>query len=64
MLWEFVKKILGIVNKGVETSGPPSRISSSGLDIIKAHEGLRLEAYLPTKNDVWTIGYGHTKTAK
>ena len=34
------------------------------VDIIKEHEGLRLEAYLPTPNDVWTIGYGHTKTAK
>lgn len=33
-------------------------------DIIKKHEGLRLEAYMPTPNDVWTIGYGHTKTAK
>lgn len=27
-------------------------------------EGLRLEAYMPTPNDVWTIGYGHTKTAR
>ena len=31
------------------------------LDIIKKSEGLRLEAYLPTPNDVPTIGYGHTK---
>lgn len=34
------------------------------IGIIKKHEGLRLEAYLPTPNDVWTIGYGHTHTAK
>ena len=34
------------------------------IDIIKKHEGLRLEAYLPTPNDVWTIGYGHTHTTK
>lgn len=34
------------------------------VDMIKEHEGLRLEAYLPTPNDVWTIGYGHTSTAK
>ena len=34
------------------------------IDIIKEHEGLRLEAYLPTPNDVWTIGYGHTHTTK
>ena len=30
------------------------------VDIIKEVEKLRLKAYLPTKNDVWTIGYGHT----
>ena len=34
------------------------------IDIIKKHEGLRLEAYLPTPNDGWTIGYGHTHTTK
>ena len=34
------------------------------ISLIKKHEGLRLEAYLPTPNDVWTIGYGHTHTAK
>lgn len=34
------------------------------IEIIKRHEGLRLQAYLPTPNDVWTIGYGHTKTAR
>jgi lysozyme len=28
---------------------------------IKESEGLRLEAYKPTKHDVWTIGWGHTK---
>jgi len=32
-------------------------------DIIKACEGLRLDAYLCPAN-VWTIGYGHTRTAK
>lgn len=34
------------------------------VDAIKEHEALRLTAYLPTKNDVWTIGWGHTKTTK
>lgn len=34
------------------------------VDAIKEHEALRLTAYLPTKDDVWTIGWGHTKTAK
>jgi lysozyme len=33
------------------------------IDLIKESEGLRLKAYKPTPNDVWTIGYGHTKTA-
>jgi lysozyme len=28
---------------------------------VKESEGLRLEAYKPTKHDVWTIGWGHTK---
>jgi lysozyme len=34
------------------------------IDAIKKHEALRLTAYLPTKDDVWTIGWGHTKTAR
>lgn len=29
-------------------------------DLIKKWEELRLEAYLPTPNDRWTIGWGHT----
>lgn len=29
-------------------------------ELIKKWEKLRLKAYLPTKNDVWTIGWGHT----
>lgn len=37
---------------------------TQNIDKIKNHEQLRLTAYLPTKNDVWTIGWGHTKTAK
>ena len=34
------------------------------IDLIKKHEGLRLKAYLPTPNDVWTIGYGHTRDVR
>lgn len=34
--------------------------SQQCIDLIKHYEGLRLVAYLPTPNDVWTIGYGHT----
>ena len=33
-------------------------------DLIKKWEQLRLEAYLPTPDDVWTIGWGHTHTTK
>ena len=40
------------------------KISKQGLDLIKRFEGLELDAYMPTPNDVPTIGYGHTKTAK
>ena len=40
------------------------QISTAGVDLIKKFEGLKLKAYLPTPNDVPTIGYGHTKTAK
>lgn len=43
-------------------SGAPTGVKD--VELIKEAEGLRLEAYLPTPNDVWTIGYGHTKTAK
>lgn len=32
--------------------------------LIKEWEQLRLKAYLPTPNDRWTIGWGHTSTAK
>lgn len=34
------------------------------LDPIKKHEALRLNAYMPTPNDVPTIGWGHTKGVK
>lgn len=48
--------------KKVIESMKPTKIDN--IDLIKKHEGLRLKAYLPTPNDVWTIGWGHTKTAK
>jgi len=38
-------------------------IGKRGLGLIKEYEGLELEAYLCPAN-VWTIGYGHTKTAR
>lgn len=39
------------------------KTSQKGIDLIKKFEGVRLRAYLcPAR--VWTIGYGHTKTAR
>lgn len=40
----------------------PKKVNN--IDHIKHWEQLRLEAYLPTPNDVWTIGWGHTGTAQ
>lgn len=40
------------------------RIGPAGLELIRSFEDLRLRAYLPTPNDVWTIGYGHTRGVK
>lgn len=39
------------------------RLSRSGFDLLKHYEGLRLEAYICPAG-VWTIGYGHTRTAR
>ena len=36
-------------------------ISERGLNLIKSFESCRLTSYLPTPNDVWTIGWGHTQ---
>ena len=38
------------------------KTGKAGLDLIKHFEGLRLKAYQDSVG-VWTIGYGHTKTA-
>jgi lysozyme len=35
----------------------------AGLELIREFEGLRLQAYL-CPGGVWTIGYGHTRTAR
>lgn len=39
------------------------KTSPKGMELIKKHEGLRLRAYLCPAM-VWTIGYGHTGTAR
>ena len=38
-------------------------ITSEGVKLIKSFEGMELEAYQDAV-DVWTIGYGHTKTVE
>lgn len=37
------------------------QLSAAGLAMIKGFEQFRPTAFRPTKRDVWTIGYGHTK---
>jgi len=66
-----IKLIIEAILAAFKTSAPPKsdsktsgRMRIKNVEMIKVSEGLRLEAYLPTPNDVWTIGYGHTKTAK
>lgn len=39
-------------------------INQRGIDLIKSFEQLRLEAYLPTPDDVPTIGFGHVQGVK
>ena len=40
----------------------PTTVSARGIELIKQHEGLMLDAYPDpgTGGDPWTIGYGHT----
>ncbi|HVW75203.1 MAG TPA: lysozyme [Rhizomicrobium sp.] len=40
-----------------------ARINAAGLALVKAQEGLRLQAY-QDGGGIWTIGYGHTKGVK
>ncbi|HLW09772.1 MAG TPA: lysozyme [Fermentimonas sp.] len=39
------------------------KTSSKGIELIKQHEGLRINAYLDAVG-IWTIGYGHTGGVK
>lgn len=39
-------------------------ISKFGAAFIRGYEKLRLVAYKPTPNDVWTLGWGHTRGVK
>lgn len=54
---------VGWMTNNCMSKAPVGRISKNGLELIKRWEGCRTNAYLCPAN-VWTIGYGHTKTAK
>lgn len=40
------------------------KLGLRGEKLIKSYETLKFSAYLPTKDDVWTIGWGRTKGVK
>jgi lysozyme len=50
------------ISRNTKTHVQPTKVER--IDMIKKHEALRLEAYLPTPHDKWTIGWGHTKITK
>ena len=54
---------VGWLTSEENSEAKPERTSQKGIDLIKEFEGFRNTAYLCPAN-VWTIGYGHTKTAK
>ena len=60
----FLNFIQWLKNLLQPTTKSPTKMQVSNTEIIKKNEGLVLKAYLPTPNDVWTIGYGHTKGVK
>jgi len=59
----MIKRLLGLLRpRKAPTASSMAPWVVPDLELIKASEGLRLEAYLcPAKK--WTIGYGHTATA-
>ena len=59
---EVLLNLIAFLFGRTPTLGVPTRVSD--IDHIKKEEQLRLTAYLPTPNDTWTIGWGHTKKAK
>lgn len=61
-----IKTILTILSSllQVQPKEPDVPTKVKDIDHIKKWEQLRLNAYMPTAHDVWTIGWGHTKTAK
>lgn len=69
----ILKLLTSVFNSGAASKPAPTRIETNtkgqptrieNIEHIKKWEGLRLKAYMPTAHDKWTIGYGHTGTAK
>jgi len=61
-LLEFISTLTPKTSVSRNAKGQPVKVER--IDNIKRWEALRLKAYKPTAYDVWTIGYGHTATAK
>lgn len=40
------------------------KLGEKGFAIIRSYEKFRPTAYKPTPNDIWTIGFGHTRGVK
>ena len=53
---------LAPTEQNLNPASQTNRINAAGLELIKSFEGLRLNSYLDAVG-VWTIGYGHTRTA-
>lgn len=61
LILEFISTLTKETPRATNAKGQPVKVER--ISDIKKWEGLRTRAYLPTPHDVWTIGYGHTKTA-
>lgn len=72
-MFKYLVMIMGFLYSSVAPSTPPIKpelqlteadmvrpIPQVAVDLIKRFEGCRLDAYQDS-NDIWTIGYGHTK---
>lgn len=58
--WSVAQFIIRTI-KLLTTPTESTKMRVNNVELIKESEGLVLKAYKPTPNDVWTIGYGHTK---
>lgn len=57
---QFIIRTIKLLTKPMESD----KMKVQNIELIKESEGLVLKAYLPTPNDKWTIGYGHTAGVK